>query len=422
MKTEFSKPAFDIPPPVTAAEQHGIYPKMNHDDRARMNFIASCNRVIASTLSPGNKLAYDTQVLPEFRARHGREPQSRHEVRQAMNANNFHNMWGAVRRNLMEVRQQTGRSIVLRQLDDLADRAKTLSEGAPNLTLDESIAVPPYVAEVDHHCMPGSYYTELVPGDVSPGANYDAGFFVTTGGTVGALNDGAGKSIANWVKEHIKQERPDFSPKRILDIGVAVGHSLVPIAQAFPDAEVIAIDVSAPMLRYAHARATSLGVKNITFMQMSGEDLSAFEDDSFDWVQTSIFLHELSAKALPKILEESYRVLKPGGLTLHLEQPQYDDDMPVFEQFMRDWDAYNNNEPFWTAMHGTDMEAALVASGFQSSDLFHASMKGVVETDNACDMDSDMDRADQDYGRSPAWHAYGAVKSMATSTAKSAEG
>ena len=404
MKNEEKKPAFDIPPPVTAAENHAVYPRMNHDERARLNFISACNRLVASTLTSGNVLAYDSDVLPSFVLEHGRIPNSRHEVRQVMNNNDFHNIWGATRRNLMEIRQQAGASIVLRQLDDLAERAEKLNAGKSSLQLDSKIEIPPYVSEVDHHCMPGSYYRELVEGDISPAANYDTGFFVTTGGTVGPLNDGAGKSIANWVKETIRDYRPDFEPKRILDIGCAVGHSIVPIAQAFPDAEIIALDVSAPMLRYAHARATSLGVNNIQFIQMSGEDLLAFEDESFDWVQTSIFLHELSAKALPKILAECRRVLKTGGLTLHLEQPQYDEDMPVFEQFMRDWDSYNNNEPFWTAMHGTDMEAALDASGFRASDLFHAHMQGVIDNEST----PKSKDSGQDYGRAPAWHSYGA--------------
>lgn len=405
MTKQMGKTKFDVPPPVSAAEHHGIYPTLNHDDRARLNFVSACNRLVASTITPGNALTYESQVLPKFKAANGREPENRSEVRRTMNNNAFHSMWSATRRNLMEVRQQAGAAAVLRQLDELAAKAKDFNTKNDNLQLNSDIDIPPYVAEVDHHCMPGSYYRELVPGDVSPAANYDAGFFVTTGGTVGVLNDGAGKAIASWVRDYICKTTPEFKPKRVLDIGVAVGHSLVPIAQAFPDTEFVAIDVSAPMLRYAHARAQSLGVTNIQFIQMSGEDLSAFEDESFDWVQTSIFLHELSAKSLPKLLGEAFRVLKPGGLTLHLEQPQYEDDMPVFEQFMRDWDAYNNNEPFWTAMHSIDMDQALIDSGLKPENLFHAAMRAEVDGQaNA------SDQGGQDYGRNPAWHAYGATK------------
>jgi hypothetical protein len=79
----------------------------------------------------------------------------------------------------------------------------------------------------------------------------------------------------------------------------------------------------------------------------------------------------------------------------------------VFEQFMRDWDAYNNSEPFWTAMHGIDMELALVESGFNKAHLFHAQMQAVVAHSKKTSLS-----ASQDFGREPMWHAYGARRSI----------
>jgi len=395
--------SIDVPPPVTSAKRHALYPQMKHDERARLNFIMACYRMTANVLTPGNEQVYNARVKPAFEQKNKRLPENRQEVRQAMNQDPFHSMWGALRRNLMEMRQQAGRQIVLKQNQSLADKVEQYSKSSDNLELNPDLPLPNYVSEVDHHCMPGSYYTEIIDEDVAPAANYDLGFFVTTGGSIGGLCDGAGQAVADWVK----REYPNFKPKRMLDIGVAAGHSLVPIALAFPETEFVAIDVSAPMLRYAHARAKELGANNIKFIQMSGEDLSRFDDQSFDWVQSSVFLHELSAVALPTLLSESARVLKKGGLTLHLEQPQYDQDMPIFEQFMRDWDAYNNNEPFWSAMHATDLDSELEKSGFAANDIFHASIKASVDPDVATAQSKQLK---EDYGRAPAWHAYGAWK------------
>lgn len=388
------------PPPVTEAVQHGVYPEMVHDERARFNFHACLYKAISSNVSPGNPLTYEQRVLPKFKKEHDRLPESRHEVRRAMTSDPFHSFWGALRRNTMEMRQVNGQLVTLRQLDELAHRAEKLNAGSDRLVLNDELEIPFYVAEVDHHCMPGSYYRELVPGDVSPAANYDAGFFVTTGGSIGGLCDGGGKSVANWLKTN----NPDFAPKRILDIGTALGNTLLPIAQAFPETEIVALDVSAPMLRYGHARATSLGVKNISFIQMNGEDLSSFEPESFDVVMTSIFLHELSSKSLPKVIKEGYRVLAQEGLMLHLEQPQYDDEMPVYEQYMRDWDSYNNNEPFWSAMHETDLVSLLEKVGFERSGIHVASLKGVS------DYEEGRGPTSSEHGRAPDWHAYVAKK------------
>ena len=63
----------------------------------------------------------------------------------------------------------------------------------------------------------------------------------------------------------------------------------------------------------------SVGV--ITNIDPAGEDLSRWGDGCFDWVQTTMFLHELSGKALPQIIREGFRVLAPHGLMLHAGFP-----------------------------------------------------------------------------------------------------
>ena len=393
----------DIPPPYSMVGRHGVFPHASHDERARFNFLANLNKHVAGSLGPGNKRAYDKRVRPVFVAAHGREPADRFEVRRAMNADPYHRLWSALKRNNMEMRQQNGRSIVLRQLADLNARAAAASGNGEGLELDPAITIPRYQRAVDTHCMPGSYFGEEVPNDVAAGANYDVGIFVTTGGGMGALSDGGGQAIARWARE----TRPDWTPRRILDIGVTVGHSALPMAQAYPEAQVVAIDTAAPVLRYGHARARSLGVDNIAFVQANAEDLSRYPDGHFDWVQTTMFLHETSGTALPRIMAEAARVLAPGGLMLHLEQPQYDDTMPLFEQFMRDWDAFNNNEPFWSAMHAFDMHAVLATAGLPRECQFEARLRAVVdETIFPPSIEGDA----EDFGRAAVWHAYGAWK------------
>ena len=186
----------DIPPPYSAVGKHGVFPHASHDERARFNFLANLNKHVAGTLGPGNKLAYERRALPKFVAEHDREPHDRFEVRRAMNADPYHRFWSALKRNNMEMRQQNGRSIVLRQLDDLDARARAASGNGDGLELDPAIAIPRYQKAVDIHCMPGSYHGEERPGDVSAGANYDCGIFVTTGGGMGALSDGGGQALA----------------------------------------------------------------------------------------------------------------------------------------------------------------------------------------------------------------------------------
>lgn len=393
----------DVPPPYSAVARHEVFPAPTHDEAARFNFLTAFNKYLSSTIGAGNKLAYDKRVLPAFRAEHGRDPQDRFEIRHAMNRDPWHRFWSACKRNSMEMRQQNGRSIVLRQLDTLDAKARQLNENRPTLELDPKVATPRYQSAVDIHCMPGSYYGEERAGDVSAGANYDCGIFATTGGGLGALSDGGGQALVKW----IKQERPGWTPKRILDIGCTVGHNIVPLALAFPQTEIIAIDTAAPVLRYGHARAQALGAKNLKFIQMNAEDLSRFPDGHFDWVQTTMFLHELSGKALPRIMREAERVLAPGGLMLHLEQPQYSDQMPLYEQFIRDWDAFNNNEPFWSAMHAMDLKQVMEQAGLPRDRQFMTGVRAVVDRSIFPEASSGEG---EDHGRAAAWNAYGAWK------------
>ena len=394
----------DIAPPYTAVTQHEVFPKPQHNDAARFNFLANFNRYMATALGPGNKLAFDQRVLPKFVKEHGREPNHRSEIRKAMNQDHWHRSWSALKRNSMEMRQQNGRAMVLRQIDELIGKVEKINRGSNMLALDPSVGIPRYQSAVDIHCMPGSYHGEECDNDISAGANYDCGIFATTAGGIGALSDGGGQALVEW----IAKERPGWSPRRMLDIGCTIGHNLVPLALAFPECEFVAIDVASPVLRYGHARARALGANNIRFVQCNAEDLSAWPDDHFDWVQTTMFLHETSATALPKIINEGYRVLAAGGLMFHLEQPAYTPEMPLYEQFIRDWDAYNNNEPYWSAMHALDLNQVMVDAGFKREALFEAHVKAVVDRE-VFPATSDEGET-EDHGRAAAWHAFGAWK------------
>ncbi|MBM0170630.1 class I SAM-dependent methyltransferase [Altererythrobacter sp. C41] len=394
--------AYEGPPDYRVIGRHGVFPETTHDEIERINFLAQMNRHLSARVVPSVHDAYERRVSPAFEKANGRSIADRHEARRELLKDPMFRLWSALRRMTMEQRQQAGRWTAIRQREALAAKAAALIGDDDRLQLDPAVEIPRYVSAVDHHCMPGSYHTEYFPGDVTNGANYDHAGFVTTAGLLGKFSDGGGHAVVNWVRRNY----PDFAPKRILEIGGTVGHSSLPIAQAYPDADMTVTDLGVPVLRYGLARAKSLGVDNIRFVQASGEDLSRFPDASFDWIQTTMFLHELSNSALANILRETRRLLRPGGLVLHVEQPQYSPDMPLFEQVMRDWDAFYNNEPFWSRMHELDLDQAMVDAGFDRDKLIHGGVTGVVDKELFPDAAEDDT---EDYGRKAAWHVIGAT-------------
>ncbi len=384
--------------------KHEVFPEANHDEIARLNFLTHLNVHLSANVLPGVRVAYEREVKPAFTKEHGREPQSRHEIREAMLHNKYFQIWSGLRRNTMEMRHQAARSQVLRQIESITEKVSALSNAnSHNIELDDSISIPNNVGSVDIHCQPGCYYTEYFKDDVTVAASYDLGLFVTTAGLLGTLSDGGGQAIGKWLKD----DHSDFKPKRILDLGCTIGHNAVPLAQAFPDAEVIAIDVARPSLRYAHARAAALGVNNIKFVQANAEDLSQYEDGSFDLITTSMFLHESSHIAMPKVLKTIHRLLAPKGLMLHLEQPQYE-GMDLYQQFIRDWDTYFNNEPYWGPMHELNLKEMFTKSGFNGQDMFDVGLVSLV--DEKIFGKREKGDAGEDYGRAPVWNAYGVWK------------
>jgi len=252
-----------------------------------------------------------------------------------------------------------------RQLLSLIETSKSLARAADQsgrgtLRLDPALPLPRYHAAVDIHLQPGGYHTEFTDDDVAAGVVYDKGINLYMGGALGAENNLMGDILLAYLRE----KYPDFRPKKILDLGCAIGNSSVVWARAFPEAEVYGIDVAAPVLRYAHARAEALGVP-VHFSQQNAEKTN-FDEGAFDLVLSHIVLHETSKSALPRILGECHRLLQKDGLMLHLEIPR---GKSIIEKFMHNWESYNNNETFSRFMTEIDLKAEALKGGFVNRDV-----------------------------------------------------
>lgn len=355
-------------------DQHAVLPKSNKDEQARQDFLNQLGKHVLNEITPGNTAAYHKRVLPKIRKEKGRDPINRHEIRKGMVKDPYYQMTSSFQRTVQEMMWNSVDDTIQRQLPELVATAKAIREGETlgSLRLDPNFKIPDYVALNDHHCMPGGYSGDLVDGDITAGALYDKGSFIYTQGLFGPRMDGIGKATGLMLKHTF----PDLSPAKVLEIGCTAGGSTTGLASAYPDAELHAIDVGPAVLRYAHARAESFGVP-IHFHQMSAEALT-FDDNSFDLVNCPASLHEMSRSAVHNVFKEAYRVLKPGGIFLLSELPPYEGDDP-WTQFTRDWDTYNNNEPFWGTVHEMDFGDIAEEAGFNRDSYWQGTGPGIAE-------------------------------------------
>lgn len=235
----------------------------------------------------------------------------------------------------------TAESVVKNHYDRITEKYNSIMDPASQtkgtLILSPSLILPKYAVDHDIHRMPGGY------GDVSfhSGALYtvaaDAFFRGYQSGYVG-----------HFAIEILKRKFPEFVPTKLLDIGCAAGNSTWVWCEQYPMAEVHGADFGAGLLKYAHIEAEARGVV-AHFHQMNCEDMSKFEDGSFDLVVSHIIFHETSPEAIVKILKECMRVLRPGGVMLHIDVCNQDWHYSERSmQFLQHWQTFYNEEPFWS--------------------------------------------------------------------------
>lgn len=336
---------------------HPLLPQAKPDDGARQDFVESLRRHLVSDLAPSHRQVYENRAAPAFRKARGYAPKTRHDARTAMLRDPAHQAWSSLMRTTQELMWDAVDSAVMQDLPRLQ---KMAGKPSKTLTLRPNMETPRYAAALDTHCMPGSYAGETAPGDLRTGALYDRAVHIYMLGVLGPYNQKAGEIVINYIRRRF----PDLKPKSILDVGCGVGHATLPYAEAFPAAKITGVDVAAPMLRYADARARALG-HDIRFVQDNAENLS-FPDSSFDLVVSHILIHETSRTGLTNILRESYRVLKPGGVAIHVDGAGFA-NKDLLEQYLADWDTYFNAEPFVGALHDLDLQALTRDAGIPAS-------------------------------------------------------
>ncbi|MBM3505693.1 MAG: class I SAM-dependent methyltransferase [Alphaproteobacteria bacterium] len=350
---------------MTKFQRHAMMPEAAHDDHARMGFTSALIKHLDAGVRPMLRPVYEQAVAPRLRASLGRDP-TRHDIARAMTSVDGNRYWSTLRTDAQEMMYRSAEPMVDRQLPALITRAKKLSgRGLGSLQLDPILQVPRYLRAVDTHRLPGGYHSEVADDDVRAGAVFEESITMYSMGNLGTNNDDPGQSIARWLKSRY----PTLRPRRILDMGCTIGHYTLPYVQVFPEAEVYAIDVAAPCLRFAHARANALGFA-VHFSQQDAE-ATTFADGSFDLVTSRILLHEMSRRSVPGMLRECHRLLRAGGLMLHVDAPLFD-ELDAYQASLRHWDAIANNEPFMATVYDLPLERLYADAGFPRSKMFRA--------------------------------------------------
>lgn len=132
-------------------------------------------------------------------------------------------------------------------------------------------------------------------------------------------------------------EQPDLSnASAILDIACGPGGWVLDVAFAYPDIEVVGIDISYTTIQYAKALARSQGLWNARFQVMNVLQPLQFPDHSFDLVNARFLCPFMPTTAWPRLLAECIRITRPGGIVrlTECDEPATTNS-PAYEEIKR---------------------------------------------------------------------------------------
>ena len=148
-------------------------------------------------------------------------------------------------------------------------------------------------------------------------------------------------------------------PQRILDLGCGTGTGTLMLAERFPTAEIIGLDLSPYMLVMAQRKGNERDISSIHWQQGLAES-TGFESASFDLITISMMFHEMPRDVIQEVLIECDRLLKSQGQLLILDGHQG-------KLRRMKWLTELFREPYSYHYAQEDIRTGLVEQGFQLS-------------------------------------------------------
>lgn len=149
---------------------------------------------------------------------------------------------------------------------------------------------------------------------------------------------------------------------RVLDIACGTGRTLRMLRGALPEASLFGTDLSPAYLRKANQLLSELAGELPQLLQANAEDLP-YLDGYFHGVTCVFMMHELPAPVRQKVINECYRVTRPGGTFIICDSIQAIDS-PELEPMMKNFQTLFH-EPFYNNYIRDDISARLNDAGFK---------------------------------------------------------
>jgi SAM-dependent methyltransferase len=340
------------------------------EERVRQEFVLGLKLLANGAAQRLVRAEYRERVLPQQTQEQGATPTERRQVAAARLRTEAFRMWAVLTHHSQSMMWDAVERTTQRVLPS-AERRYAALRAQPercrgSLQLDSTLAVPPPISNTEIHRQPGGFAGRADIEDVSPGLRYIGASLIYGAGK--GQEHATGDARASVLLGELRWRYPNFAPRRILDLGCGIGVHSQALALAFPQAEYHGVDVAAGLLRFAHLIAEERGIG--LHLHQRDAARTGFEDGSFDLVLSNILFHETNSARLPQILRECRRLLRPGGVMLHVDVATQTSRHGFDDQLMNDWQVRWYGEPFWTGFAERDLFKEIVAAGFSPKRSF----------------------------------------------------
>jgi len=160
------------------------------------------------------------------------------------------------------------------------------------------------------------------------------------------------------MREHFLDSRGEGL--RFLELGSGTGSATEFVRLVFPKAHIVSVDLSAAYLRQAQRRLNAYARHD--FVEANAESLP-FKDAHFDAVYSVFLFHELPRTARQRVIQESFRLLKPGGFFALVDSLQMH-DVPALNEALQQF-PMDFHEPFYRDYITHPIEDMVLEPGLQ---------------------------------------------------------